>query len=102
MRFGIDGFATNKVKEFSAAAREIFGGAVEIEAEVLQHLQGTQRGDGERNAGGDGLDRRGVVEVSRAQARKTRDGRDVVDRAELGILLSHFSEGERRRLLGEV
>jgi hypothetical protein len=33
--FRIDSFAANKVKELSAATREIFGGAGEIEAEVL-------------------------------------------------------------------
>src|SRR5258708_36853370 len=54
--FRIDGLAAHKVKEFSAATRKIFSGAVEIKAEVLQRFQGTQRGDGERNAGGDGVD----------------------------------------------
>ena len=61
---GIDGFAANKVKEFSATRREIFGGAVEIEAQLLQRRQRAQRDNGKRNAGGDSLDGRGVVEIS--------------------------------------
>src|SRR5208282_2057380 len=100
--FGIDGFAANKIEESPSAAREIFGSAVEIEAEVLQRLQRTQRGDGERHAGRDGLDGRGTVEVSRAEAREARDVVHVVDRAELGILLRHLSESGQRWILGET
>src|ERR1700677_91792 len=36
--FGIDIFAANKVKEFSAAARKIFRSAIDIEAKALQLL----------------------------------------------------------------
>jgi hypothetical protein len=36
--FGIDSFAANKVKKLSAAARQIFGGTFEIEAEFLQRF----------------------------------------------------------------
>jgi hypothetical protein len=36
--FGIDSFAANKVKEFPAAAREIFRSAIDIEAKDLQRL----------------------------------------------------------------
>src|SRR5229473_8330024 len=44
--FRVNGFAANKVKELAAARREIFAATVDIEAEVLQRLQRTQRNDG--------------------------------------------------------
>src|SRR5712692_3199028 len=100
--FRVDGFAANKVEELPAAQREIFAATVDIEAEALQRLQRTQRSDGERNTGRDGLDGRGVVEVGGAQARDPRDGLHVMDRAELGILLRHFSKGGLRWFLGET
>lgn len=99
---GVDGLAANKVKELSAAGREVLGGAVEIKAEVLQCLQRSQRGDGERKAGGNRLDRNRVVEVRRAEAGEARDVVHVVDRSELGILLRHFSKDGLAWFLGKA
>src|SRR5580698_1461879 len=36
--FRIDSFPANKIKEFSAAAREIFRSAVDVEAKILECL----------------------------------------------------------------
>src|SRR6266446_1846816 len=100
--FRVDGFAANKIKELAAAQREIFAAAVYIEAEILQRLQRTQRHDGERHTGRDGLDGRGVVEVGGAQARDAGDGLHFVDRPKLGILLRHLAKGGPRWFLAEA
>ena len=100
--FGVDRLATNKVKELSAAGREVLGGALGIKAEILQRVQLSQRGDGEGNAGGDRLDRNGVVEVGRTEAGESRDVVHVVDGAELGILLRHFSKDGLCWFLGKA
>ena len=98
----IDSFAANKVQKLSPAAREIFGGTVEIEAEFPRRFQRTQGNDGERHAGGDSLDRRGVVKIGRVQVRESRNVSDIVNRAEFGILLRHFSENGLRWFLDEA
>ena len=100
--FPIDSFAANKVQELSTAAREIFGGTVEIEPEFLRRFQRTQGNDGKRHACGDSLDRRGVVKIGCAQVRESRNVGDIVNRAEFGVLLRHFSEGRLRWFLDEA
>src|ERR1019366_9748803 len=100
--FGVDRLATNKVKELSAAGRQVLGGAGGIKAEILQRVQLSQRGDGEGNAGGDRLDRNAAVVVGRTEAGEVRDVPHVVDGAELGILLRHFSEDGLCWFLGKA
>ena len=67
--------------------------------EASHRLQRAQRDHGKRNAGGNSLDGRRIVEISGCQTGETCDGARVVDGAEFGILLRHFSEDGLRRLL---
>jgi hypothetical protein len=99
---GSDRFAANEIKEISSGARQIFGSAVEIEPELLQCLQRTERDNGERQAGGNSLNGRAVIEISRMEAGHADNVRRVVDRAKLGILLRHFSKDGLRILLREA
>jgi len=90
--FGVDGLAGNEVKEPSSAAVQVFSGTILIEMKRLECVQRAQRGDGEWNSGGDGLDGSGLVEVSGGEAGDTRHGFAVVDGSEFGILLRHFAK----------
>ncbi len=101
-RFGVDGLATNEIKEFAAAASEIFSGAVKIEAELLYRRQRAQRYHGERHAGRNSLDGHGFVKVSCGEVSEAHNILNSVDRTELGVLLSHFSEGGTAGFFGEA
>ena len=93
------GLTGNKVKKFAPCTGKVFRAADRIETQIPKFFQGSKGGHSERQAGGDGLDRKIRIEIAFLQAQNTSDLGVFMRGQKFRIILPHFTEHRQIRAI---